>query len=315
MKLNQFAHYIPSGVKAWIPEWLKQKVRGNEMDQRLQLFMPTTIPPDLPDGESFDSMFALLSSVQLDGVDPEIMNGYLDEAFLRFIHTLALVPEEPGELLELGANPYFMTTLLEKFKRAELTLGNYYETEQNKFASQIQIDRNSNRIERKYHNFNIEQEPFPFETDSFDYVLFCEILEHLTTDPLHTLMEIKRVLKPEGCLILTTPNVARLENVARLGSGHNIYDPYSGYGPYGRHNREYTLDELTDWLIDLGFKVDKAYTSDVRPHNFGNYKSNLKIWRQRTSQKEKMGQYCFVRAINIEEIKNERPQWLFRAFD
>ena len=42
-----------------------------------------------------------------------------------------------------------------------------------------------------------------------------------------------RVLKPLGAMILTNPNVVRLENVAKLMSGANVYDAYSGYGPYG----------------------------------------------------------------------------------
>ena len=81
-------------------------------------------------------------------------------------------------------------------------------------------------------------------TASFDFVLFCEIIEHLLMNPLHALREIHRVLEPGGLLVLTTPNVARLGNVLRWSRGDNIYDPYSGFGPYGRHNREYTLHEL-----------------------------------------------------------------------
>ena len=67
--------------------------------------------------------------------------------------------------------------------------------------------------------FNIEGGAFPFEDDHFDVVLFCEIIEHLTNDPLVALREIKRVLKPDGVLVLTTPNVNRLENVIRMIQG------------------------------------------------------------------------------------------------
>lgn len=46
---------------------------------------------------------------------------------------------------------------------------------------------------------------FPFKENEFDLVWFTEVIEHLK-DPLFTLNEVKRVLKPEGKLLLTTPN-------------------------------------------------------------------------------------------------------------
>jgi hypothetical protein len=54
-------------------------------------------------------------------------------------------------------------------------------------------------------------------------MLFCEIIDHLLMDPL-ALMEIRRVMRPSGRLVLTTPNVNRLDNVLRMVQGVNIYD-------------------------------------------------------------------------------------------
>jgi hypothetical protein len=39
--------------------------------------------------------------------------------------------------------------------------------------------------------------------------------------------------------------------------------PYSGYGPYGRHNHEYTQAELPSLLERCGFVPEIAYTADV----------------------------------------------------
>src|SRR5204863_9220093 len=98
-------------------------------------------------------------------------------------------------------------------------------------------------------------------------VLFCEVLEHLLEEPLRSLREIQRVLKHGGTLIVTTPNATRLENVARLLAGENMYDPYSAYGPYGRHNREYTLNELRLLLTHAGFTIQRAFTADVHENH------------------------------------------------
>ncbi len=48
-------------------------------------------------------------------------------------------------------------------------------------------------------------EPLPFADDTFDKIIFSEVLEHLPDD-WGGLNEIKRVLKPGGLLFLTVPN-------------------------------------------------------------------------------------------------------------
>ncbi len=38
--------------------------------------------------------------------------------------------------------------------------------------------------------------------------------------------------------------------------------------PYGRHNREYVIDELKDLLQNHGFKMTKAEIIDLHPHSW-----------------------------------------------
>ena len=47
--------------------------------------------------------------------------------------------------------------------------------------------------------------PFPFAENEFDLAWCAEVIEHLL-DPAFTIAEFKRVLKPGGLLIMTTPN-------------------------------------------------------------------------------------------------------------
>ena len=91
---------------------------------------------------------------------------------------------------------------------------------------------------------DVEAQPLPYADGAFDTVLLCEVIEHFVADPVFTLAEIHRVLAPGGRLLLTTPNVARAENLRRLAQRQGIYDPYSRFGPHGRHNREYAAGEL-----------------------------------------------------------------------
>ncbi len=50
-----------------------------------------------------------------------------------------------------------------------------------------------------------ECDALPFQGGVFDWVTASEVLEHLAS-PERMLMEVWRVLKPQGCLLLTTPN-------------------------------------------------------------------------------------------------------------
>jgi hypothetical protein len=80
------------------------------------------------------------------------------------------------------------------------------------------------------------------------------------------LAEIHRVLtKPDGSMLLTTPNATRLDNLLRMTSGRNVYETLSGYGVYGRHNREYTVGELHEFLTAAGFAVEDVFARDVHP--------------------------------------------------
>ena len=162
--------------------------------------------------------------------------------------------------------------------------------------------------------FNVEEDEFPYPDDSFDVVLFCEMLEHMLMDPMHTLREIHRVLRPGGALVLTTPNVARIENVLRLLHGANMYDPYSGFGPYGRHNREYTRHELHRLLEFAGFDVESSMTADGHPvdvEHFSLYGAAAPLIEYR---KNDLGHYLYLKARATRPPREGLPSFLYRSW-
>ena len=79
-------------------------------------------------------------------------------------------------------------------------------------------------------------------------------------DPTHSLYEIHRILKPGGHLVLSTPNPFRWENAVKLITGRNIYPPFSGWGPYARHNREFSAEELKLLLKACNFEMEELVT-------------------------------------------------------
>ncbi|MHB0871326.1 MAG: class I SAM-dependent methyltransferase, partial [Chloroflexota bacterium] len=112
-----------------------------------------------------------------------------------------------------------------------------------------------------YQGFNIETDRFPYDDGSLDAVLYCEMIEHLMHDPTRSLYEIHRILKPGGYLLLSTPNPFRYTNYIRFLTGRNIYPPFSGYGPYSRHNREFSAQELRLLLKQCNFEIEELITA------------------------------------------------------
>jgi len=106
--------------------------------------------------------------------------------------------------------------LVKKYRNYEIDTANYFGPQHENLFNYIDIifnEKYNERYEFAYKHFNVEKGIFPFNDNEFDTVLCCEIIEHLTLNPTHMLYEIHRILKPDGCLIITTPNVSRLTNM------------------------------------------------------------------------------------------------------
>lgn len=111
--------------------------------------------------------------------------------------------------------------------------------------------------------WDLEQHPYPLGDAAFDAVLLTEVLEHLRDYPLRALEEARRILRPRGLLVLTTPNAAYVANRARLLVGQSVHSPLGDwmYGlPHARHAREYTLAETRELAVRAGFDVEVLET-------------------------------------------------------
>jgi SAM-dependent methyltransferase len=112
---------------------------------------------------------------------------------------------------------------------------------------------------------NIEKDPFPFPPDSFDVVLCMEVLEHLAYSPSHMLAEAHRVLAPDGLFFLTVPNLITIKRQVLMFLNRTTEVPYSGYGLYGRHQREFAPHEVRGLFTVCHYDVRELVTANVWP--------------------------------------------------
>lgn len=129
----------------------------------------------------------------------------------------------------------------------------------------LDIDRTNLRLAKKYLEGKSVKLVYgdvvkmPFKDEFFDKIYCSEVLEHVAEDK-KAVLEMKRVLKKEGTLIVTVPN-------------HNypfLWDPINKClemlfkthikrgllaGIWNKHRRLYYLDEFTDLIKESDFEI------------------------------------------------------------
>lgn len=103
----------------------------------------------------------------------------------------------------------------------------------------------------KTEKFDVSK-PFPFKKASLDFIYAGELIEHLF-DTRQFLAECNRVLKPEGTLVLTTPNLATLRDRFRFFAGNSPRQVNPLHRYLWLHIRPFTAKELRKCLAEAGF--------------------------------------------------------------
>jgi SAM-dependent methyltransferase len=186
----------------------------------------------------------------------------------RFAATLAALSPPPARVLEVGVTPGQFTRLL---------------VESGYTVSGVDLDPEGRRalwdeLGVEVRRANLEREPLPFADQSFDWIVFSEVIEHLVYSPLPVLREFRRVLAPGGRVVISTPNElyfkSRLRTIGRMLLWQSL-DTHAdfrhqmrleGDARYTTHSRTYTMGELC-WLAEeAGLRVvERRYVAAWEP--------------------------------------------------
>lgn len=182
---------------------------------------------------------------------------YLRLHHYRYAAVLAALVPPPARVLEVGVTPGQFTQLL---------------VEAGYQVSGVDLDPDTRRelwarLGVEVRQANLEHEAIPFADNSFDQVVFSEVIEHLVYSPLPVLREFQRVLVPEGQVVISTPNElyakSRLRALLRMLLWQSLQTPaefrhqmrLEGPARYTTHSRTYTMGEL-GWLVqEAGLKL------------------------------------------------------------
>lgn len=113
-----------------------------------------------------------------------------------------------------------------------------------------------NHILANYPDIDIHK--LPYNSGSFDLVIHSDTLEHVA-NPIHALMECKRVLKPNGALCFTIPIIVNRLTRDRTGM------PASYHGsPYLKRDDYKVITEFGSdawkYLFEAGYSSVTIYT-------------------------------------------------------
>ena len=120
--------------------------------------------------------------------------------------------------------------------------------------------------------------PLPFSSETFDVIVFAEVLEHLNFNPLPLLCEFSRILRPSGVVYLATPNLVSASNRMLMIKGAGFMNPVEHLRlnlkpatgmSVGLHWREWTKQELIELFSESGFALKHHNYMLLSPNQSG----------------------------------------------
>ncbi len=162
---------------------------------------------------------------------------------------------DKGRILDIGCSTgLFLRSMQSKYAWES------YGVEINEFAANIA----KNQYQLNVYVGNLEQASYP--PQYFDAVTLWDVLEHLP-DPTSTLHEVRRIIKPNGALVIRVPNVDSWEA--------ELFGPTWAGLDVPRHNFVFSQPSLLKLLSSSGFTNTKV---ESKFGNFAMFVISVRFW-------------------------------------
>jgi 2-polyprenyl-3-methyl-5-hydroxy-6-metoxy-1,4-benzoquinol methylase len=195
--------------------------------------------------------------------------NYFEEQRPRYLHMLARLEQlqpPPCVVLDIGSHYLHQSILLQE-------LG--YEV----WGIDIELFAGAQLVRERAEKFGInnivvdmlEKGDFLLaQKNHFDLIIFTEILEHLTFNPIRFWNRVFNLLSPTGAIYLSTPNSLRpaaygraLWNILSFGGLGLDIEHVLKTVTYGHHWKEYSSSEIRNYFQFLSndFQIETFYYS------------------------------------------------------
>jgi SAM-dependent methyltransferase len=246
---------------------------------------------------------------------PDIARPYFEKHIDRLAKTLALVPppQRTGRALELGCYVQ-ITPFLNRVCGYSEVRGAYYGKPGRRDNKVVTFPDGEFRC--VVDLFDAERDRFPYPDGHFDLVVAGEIIEHMIYDPMHLLVESRRVLCEGGYLLLSTPNASSLACLAKVLNGTanpQIYPQYKKPGvlePEIGHVHEYAAAELGKTVEAAGFEISRLFTTVIE--EYSELSPLLELLAANGFSTENRGEQTWCLAIKRAALEVDRyPEFLY----
>lgn len=187
-------------------------------------------------------------------------------------------------------------------------LGNVIKQKTGSSVVGVEIDvadaKRAQKVLDQVFTVNLETELIPdgLRDQRFDYIILCDVIEHFVY-PVETLVKVRSLLKPNGKLLYSIPNMAHMSVRLMLLGGKFTY------GETGlldkTHLHFYDKEEVQRVFADAGYHIDTFdwVSRDYPTELLASELAKLGLTASGTFMKEKntieAGAYQFVGAASI----------------
>jgi 2-polyprenyl-3-methyl-5-hydroxy-6-metoxy-1,4-benzoquinol methylase len=187
--------------------------------------------------------------------------NFISTHWRRYVNIIQSLPPLTPEskVLEIGAS-IMSTVLRNRFKVEMVAACHELETEWPARFAEAGI---------KVHPVELMRDLLPFAPQTFDVILFDEVMEHFPLTPDFFFKQLFTLLKPQGQLIFSVPNFAtykhRLDGLMGLNPQDVMHDTFIYYS----HHREPVMHECITWVENNGGKIlEKRWSDYLEPLSF-----------------------------------------------